>query len=385
MLDVWPALPLHIQDHHPGHGDFDNIIAVLERSDRVHLIDLSNIPSSHWEKLSATMQVPFPELTFLQLGLYGEAVLPDTLLGGSAPSLRFLFLNHISFPKLLLLSAAHLVDLHLWNILHSGYISPEATVTALSALTHLDKLTLRFRSPLSRPDRASRLLPPPTRSVLSVLTFFEFKGDSEYLDDLAAHIDAPRLNHLYISFFNDILFDTPQLMQFICRTPTLKPLEKARVTFGGGAASVNLTSLTRRDDLLRVGISCQELDWQVSSIHQVLTSSLPPLSTLEDLYINENPYRPAHSQNNIEDLLWLELLLPFRTVKSLHLSEEYSRRIGPALQELRVTEVLPTLRNIFLEGLKLSGRGEEGIRRFVAARQFTSDPVVFSRWDRGRD
>jgi hypothetical protein len=390
MLGVWPALPLHIDDCDKNLRD---IVAVLKRSDRVHVIYLWRFPNSHWEleKLSAAMQVPFPKLRYLQLCLstYGEAILPDSFLGGSAPSLRYLHLDCITFPGLpkLLLSTIHLVDLHLWNIPHSGYISPKATVTALSALTHLDKLTLRFRSPLSRPDRASRLLPPPTRSVLSILTDFSFKGDSEYLDDLVAHIDAPRLNYLNVTFFNDILFDTPQLMRFICRTPTLKPLEMAKVYLGGDSAVVYLSSLRSRNNQLRVEILCTELDWQVLLLHQVITSSFPSLSTLDDLYIDKGGslFRSQQQgENNIENSLWLELLLPFRIVKNLCVSKEFVPRMVSALQELvgiRATEVLPTLQNIFLEGLEPSGPVQEGIQQFVDARQDISDPIAVSPWD----
>jgi hypothetical protein len=205
------------------------------------------------------------------------------------------------------------------------------------------------------------------------------------LDDLVAHIDAPQLNELHITFFNDILFDTPQLMRFIRRTPTLKSLEKARVTFNGGSAAVHLSSLTPRDNLLQVEISCRELDWQVSLMHQVLTSSLPPLSTLEDLCIDEDPYWPPHSQDDIENSQWLELLLPFRTVKNFYVSEDFVPRILPALQELvgiRATEVLPTLQNIFLEGLEPWGPVQEGIRQFVVTRRAISGPIAVSPWDR---
>jgi hypothetical protein len=331
------------------------------------------------------MQVPFPELTLLRLSSDGEVVLPDSFLGGFAPRLRYLWLNRIPFPGLpkLFLSATHFVALHLQDIPHSGYISPDAMVTTLSTLTSLGLLSLEFQSPLSRPNRESRHPPSPTRAVLSALTSFWFKGDSEYLDDLVAYIDAPRLNKLHIFFFNDIIFDTPQLIRFICRTPTLKPLEKVHTTFDGGFARVDFSSLTSRDDLLSVGILCRELEWQVSLVHQVCTASLPPLSTLEELYIYED--QSLHLQDNIENALWVELLHPFRAVKNIYLSEEFARRIGPALQELvgiMATEVLPNLQNIFLERLEPSGSVEESIRQFVATRQVNGAPIPVSRWDR---
>jgi hypothetical protein len=54
-------------------------------------------------------------------------VIPDSFLDGSAPRLRIFTFNNIPFPELpkLLLSATHLVHLRLFNIPHSGYISPE--------------------------------------------------------------------------------------------------------------------------------------------------------------------------------------------------------------------------------------------------------------------
>ena len=131
-------------------------------------------------------------------------------------------------------------------------------------------------------------------------------------------------------------------------------------------------------------ISCRELDWQVSSLEQVCTSSLPLFSALEYLYIYKFPNSQPDWQDNIEDALWLELLHLFPTVKNLYLSVEFAARIVPALQALvrgRTTEVLPTLQNMFLEELKESGPVQEGIQQFVAARQVTSHPITVSLWD----
>jgi hypothetical protein len=365
----------------------DNIIAVLERSDRVCQIDLVSVQSSNLEIILAAMQQPFPELTYLSLHHTSNTapVVPDLFLGGSAPRLEFLMLEGIPFPGLpkLLLSATHLVTLHLRNIPHSGYISPEAMVTCLSSLTGLEILRLEFQSPRSCPDQASRRPPPSTRPVLPVLTYFDFKGVTEYSEDFVAHIDAPRLNALEITFFNDIVFDTPQLMQFISRTPMSREFKKAHFSLRNREADLDFLSQTSDDGSLKVNILCRGLEWQLSSLEQVCTLCLPPLSMLEDLYIYEVPYSPPDWKDDIENGLWLQLLHPFTAVKNLYLSEEIALRIGPALQELaegRTTEVLPALQNIFLEGLESSGPVQEGIGKFVAARQVTSLPVVVSSW-----
>ena len=378
MLDVWPALPLYISCTRTREVSADNVLAVLERSNRVYQISLQSFSSLDSEKIRAAMDVPFPELTFL--GLTSEKAvraLPDSFLGGSAPHLRTFGLQGIPFPGLpkLLLSTTHLVNLCLSNIPHSGYFSPEAEVTALSTLNRLDELWLEFQSPRSRPDRRP---PPPTRVVLPALTEFRFKGDIEYLEDLVARIDAPQLGKLKTTVFNQIIFDMPQFIQFISHTPTLKAPEEANLLFEDGASRVSFSSQTFGLEYFEVKIPCNDLDWQVSSLEQVFTSCLPYLSTLEGLSVDAPRGWLPDWQDNIENTLWLELLLPFTGVKNLYLCEGFARCIVPALQELvedRRIEVLPALENIFLEeGLEPSEPVKKGIGQFVAMRQVTSHP-----------
>ena len=394
-LDVWPPLPLSIRAEFNDSYKIENIIPVLQCSDRVHKIILENIFSSELEDVLKAMQEPFPGLTDLVITVWlsGETddtepvlPLPDSFLGGSTPRLQSLRLSNIPFVALpkLLLSATHLAYLYLEKIPHSGYIPPKAMVTALSTLTNLQMFHLTFQSPLSRPDRASRLLPPPTRSDLPFLTTLKFKGVGDYLDDLVTYIDAHQLDRLDITLFNQIFFETPEFIQFIRRTPAFKALDRSHVVFGSFAAEIILSLRTSPYPVVSVEIPCKELDWQISSLEQVCTSCLPPLSALEDLYVSQKTHSKPDWKDNVEDSLWLELLHPFPTVGNFFLSEEFAPRIAPALEELvgaRTTEVLPTLQNIFVEGLGPSGPVQEGIRKFVAARQVTSLPLSVSPWD----
>ena len=397
MLDVWPLLPLVIHGYLSEDADLSNIVAALEHRDRVHEIQLQPVYSPAMEEVLAVMQEPFPELTDLQLLSDGEEVdemapvIPDSFLGGSAPRLRFLWLDEIPFPGLpnLLLSATHLVNLRLSNITHFGYILPDAMVIALSALTSLDSLLLDFQSSRSHLGLPIRRPLPSSRFVLPVLTHFSFNGDCEYLDDFVARIGAPRLHHLSISFFNGIVFDAPQFIQFIGRTPTPKPLENAHVDFEEREARINFysgSSRTSSDRSLEVGTSCWELYEQVSFLELVCASCSSFLSTLENLYMHEGLiFSFLHRQNNLDNMLWLDLLRSFTTVKNLYLSKRVARRIVPALQELveeRTTEVLPVLQNIFLEKLEPSEPVFEDIQQFVAMRQAAGHPVAVSSWER---
>jgi F-box-like len=382
-VDIWPALPLLIR----GYDSTDNIVALLEHSDLVHRISQISlsISHSHLEDIWEAMQVPFPELTHLILYQSDETALPlsDSFLGGSAPRLRYLFLDRIPYPGLskLLLSATHLTDLRLYGIPDSGYIPPEAMAACLSTLTSLERLYL-FRFPAPLPDQKRQRPPPSIRTSLPVLDHFMFRGGGEYLEVLVARIDAPRLRDLDITFFNDIIFVTPQLTRFISRTPTLEAVDEATVTLKDSSASVELSSAYA---CLGVRVSCRELDWQLSFVEQVCTSSLPPLSTLQNLYMMSSRPWPQDWKDNIDYAQWLELLRSFSAVKNLYLSKELAPCVVSALQELvggGTSEVFPTLENIFVEELQESGPVHEGIGKFVAARQVTSHPVTVSRWDR---
>ena len=408
-LDVWPALPLIVRGYMTSSSGTDNVITALGQSNRVCEVDFSDSAGREMENVLAAMQVPFPKLTDLRLFSYSKTspIIPDSFLGGSTPLLRYFELDGIPFPGLpkLVLSANHLVSLHLSNIPHSGYISPEAIVTLLSALalSSLETLFLGFESPRSHPGWQSRSLLPPKRSIIPALNNFHFKGVTEYLEELVTHIDTPQLDELHITFLNQIDFDCPRLAQFIDRTPALRALDQARVRFDNRTASVKLRSRTSQSGLegLEIAISCKEPDWQLSSIEQVCNFSLPPLSTVEDLYIEDNYWQQMlanfairYTEDNywqklrendaIENTLWLELLLPFTAVKNLYISMELAPGIAAALQELagvRIAEVLPNLQNIFLEKPEAS-EPVPNIGQFVAARQLSERPVTISEWDK---
>jgi hypothetical protein len=366
----------------------DNIIAALGQSNRVREVHLWGLAGWQLEEVLAQMQVPFPELTHLWLDPDDETlpVIPDSFLDGSAPRLRYFSLTGIPFPGLpkLLLSATHLITLVLTGIPHSGYISPEAMVALIFVLPSLEQLSLQFRSPQSRPGWESRSPPPPKRSILPALEEFYFKGVTEYLEDLVTFIDAPRLDRMHITFFNQIDFDCPRIAQFINRTPTLGPLDDAHVQFDDGTATVALPAGSTAPTFY-IAILCREPDWQLSSIEQICNSSLHPLSTVEGLYIDHEYSHLVWKNDAIENTLWLELLLPFTAVKNLYLSKEFSPGIAAGLQELvggRITEVLPSLQNIFVEGLEPSGPFQENIGQFVAARQLSVHPIAISVWDK---
>jgi len=398
VLDAWPVLPVTLLStlrflpsglsHPKSEQWFDNSIAALESEhyNRIREIRIFYTTESRLERFAAAMQKPFPELTCLELSVFGGGlvpVLPDSFLGGSAPRLRDLWLSSIPLPSMpkLLLSANDLVTLCLDDIPDSGYISPDAMATALTVMTRLEYLRLEFRSPRSRPDPATRHLPPPTRFSLPALTGLTFEGVYEYLEGLLARIDAPLLHRLYIVFFMDLDFDVPQLHRLIGHAEEFKAFDRAEVSIFD--SSILLLPHSKFDHhKLELRIKCRELDYQLSSLAQVCSSSFPFISSLEELEIKEDHLSSSHWKDDTENAQWLELLEPFTALKNLYLTDKIARRVCDALQERSGERATPALQNLFISPGYLLGGSRKAIKIFVGARRLSGHPVSVHRGSR---
>jgi hypothetical protein len=129
-------------------------------------------------------------------------------------------------------------------------------------------------------------------------------------------------------------------------------------------------------------------DRQLLSLAQFCRMSLPlpHLTTLERLGIHELMSLGPEWMGDMENAPWLELLRSFVAVKDLALSRFMVRKVAPALRELTgegVTEVLPALRHVFVDGFNTSGRTQDVIEQFVTARQLSGHPVTVHRVAKG--
>jgi len=374
-LDIWPELPVVIYSFNRGPRlpGVTNITAALKKQNRVCKICIDGIPNSLLKKFAA-ISTPFPALTDLELLSTDEnpPILPDSFLGGSAPLLRDLGLYGVPFPALpkLLLSATNLVSLRLWRLPHSGYMSPDAIVTGLSPLTRLESLSLHFLSPRSQANQQGRLPPPLTRVVLPALTEISFTGDSRYLEDTVSRIDTPLLSEVDVTFFNQLAFNTPSLSHFISRTELFKTPHRAHMIFSRLHVTVKLFRQNEVTDhrKFQLGTSC---DLPPSPV-QMYNSFFPPFPTLEHLRIYEDRYSQPQWQDYTDSAQWLALFHPFTSVKDLELSRNFVGFVAPALGGLigqQVTEVLPALQTIFLDGPQSDTTSvHPAILQFVAAR-----------------
>ncbi|KAI0000698.1 hypothetical protein BJV74DRAFT_821446 [Russula compacta] len=191
-------------------------------------------------------------------------------------------------------------------------------------------------------------------------------------------------------FFNQLIFDTSHLFKFITRIERLKALSRAEVVFSTDFVQLRLAPKAQpgpsNDARLSLSSSCRESDWQLSSVTQFCTSSLPSLLTMESLYVSEHrPTKLPHGLDDIEKAQWMEALHPFTAVKDLHLTRELVVRVLEALQELpweSGTNILPALQSLFIEGFEPSESLHESITQFVTARQLAGRPVALHHWER---
>jgi hypothetical protein len=402
LLDIWPTTPtlplvLDVEYFYPFGGAsywdkrMDNLIAALERPERIRQIRLFCLSTSQFEQVAVmTRERSFPALTHLSFGKYeGEKVIVlDPFLNGSAPRLQHLYLWRVAIPSLpnLLLSATDLTTLRLCDIPVTSYISPETMVACLSALTKLDQLDLLFQSRTPRLDSQPPF--PDTRTVLPALTKFSFQGVCQYLEILLVQLDAPLLKEFKASYFDQLEFDIPQAIRFICYRGLpmsnylgLTFCHKSEVMIalcqhGKGGRRIDDHSFC-----LEWTILCKELDGQVFSVLDVCSQIVPLFSTVErlDIWYGAWSLVRTHVGRQLDDVdptVCLDLFRSLTSVKRLDLSTELEPFIAAALEEVPdelVTEVFPALETIYMARESLLS---PGLKSFVAARQQAGRPVV---------
>jgi len=141
-------------------------------------------------------------------------------------------------------------------------------------------------------------------------------------------------------------FYVPQLHRFISHVEAFKASDRAEVLILDDSIHLSIKPKPR----LELQIDGRALDRQLFSLAQVCSPSFPLISALEELKITKlsSPY----GEDDMKDAEWLEFLDLFTALKNLYLTEAIARRVCGALQELSgesVAEVLPALRNIFID------------------------------------
>ena len=384
-LSCWRAFPISIDYFSTCHeslsiSDECNLLSALEHSDRICDLDLA-VSTTQLRKLVKVMQKSsYQALKYLGLVIDGSdvdseslATLPDGFLNGSVPRLRHLELESISFPALpaLLASTSDLVDLHLYEIPKSGYISPEAMAAGLATLPRLEDLFIGFASFDSLPHRIS--LPLVSRVVLPALTSFEFEGYSDYLEDLVAQIDCPKLKKIKIWYFYQYAgFQAAQLFEFINSSegPWLRQFRRLDIRL---VYDICL-HLSHTIDIILRGA-----EWGLSHIIQLFDQFSTKLCDVRHLSIGY--YRRSPEIDRSE---WVRLLHPFTAAQTLYVCrlwvEKYDHPRRAITGDMGIEEdVLPALGLLCIDCPQSDFL--TFFENFVTSRQQSGRPVTTVRFN----
>ncbi|KAI0292164.1 hypothetical protein BC826DRAFT_1020358 [Russula brevipes] len=176
---------------------------------------------------------------------------------------------------------------------------------------------------------------------------------SKYSEDLVAHIDTPVLNRLHMTFFPDPIFDVRHLRQFISRAKGLKPSKAAELWIFSSSS---------------LGVRYDGIEWQVSSLALLCGQVSHLFSLVERLDL---PPESPPGNGAMVSTQFLEIFRLVTATRSLYVPES----LGPVIAS-RATEVLPNLRDIFLERSARSGSIQQVIQPFVDARRLSGQPVA---------
>jgi hypothetical protein len=331
------------------------------------------------------IQEPFLALKSIRITVrdatWPPILVRNAFLGGSSPDLREIKLDGIAFPfpaiRQALLSNNNLVELHLSGIPHDVYFPADDLVTALSSLIQLDRLTIGFHSPSRLPPRITHSHPPQCTTLPS-LTFLEFHGASEYLEEIVSRLDFPALGKITIRLFNQIFFEIPQFRRSILRLKALGSPTWVFVTHSAKSVSVVFVQQGKpSNENCFLGTSCKRLDWQLSFVTQISNQLSPLLSNVHSLSIKAGHHKLPTGEEDMDPAQWLELFRPFT-----HLTEVYvwEKQLVPGIVQALVMEdmaagVLPGMTSLHLSGYRSSPSVAEAAERFIATRSLAGHAV----------
>jgi hypothetical protein len=341
------------------------------------------MPVSTLQRLVMAMDGEFSTLEFLNIEppekQNAHLSLPLTF---EAPLLRHLWLDCFTNPigSPFLTSAVGLVTLLLRWIHTSTYVQPEHFLQAISLLPHLQRLGIGFISPVLNSEIESQLSHAPItiQVTLPNLRRFTFWGNSGYLETLLPRMVTPLLQVLAVISFNQLSFSVHRLLQFIIttefrfsRATLLFYHEGVLMILHSPLAGTGPAGLTYFD----TNITCKHLDWQVSSIAQILNDLHPLLPSVADLILDYRQHTlSSEMHNEVDPTLWREILGSFRNVEILRV---HKGLVGEVSRSLRLDgdqslDLLPELKELVCPTGSVE---DKSFAPFIHDREVAGQPV----------
>jgi len=386
MLEHSPPLPLTIDYLYEDHDDLtaedeEGIMIALQRRDHVRRIRLRMSSASSLQKLITATDGEFPILEHLYIVSSikhdTRLILPQTF---QAPHLRHLILGNFAFQigSPLLTAAGGLVTLSVGRIHPSAYFSPNELLQQLSLIPQLETLRITFHSPVPDDDVERQLVNTPllTHVTFPNLRWFAFMGATAYLDALLRQMATPFLEKLHISFFNQLTYPVLNLTRFMSATDNLK---YHKVTLGFHNDRVFVITYPREGPRIRtffVRLDRRYLNWQVSSMAQILNAPIPALSTVEHLTLYKKDSMLSEGHNEVDRTKWHELLSPFTNVKNLQVAHELVGDISGLLNSDNGEPPMGLLPELKELRYRARPRTRNAFSAFINARQNAGRPVT---------
>ena len=388
MLSHSPPLPLVIDFFH-DHWDItsedeEGIILALEQHHRVCRVRFM-MPIPKLQKLIMAINEEYPVLEYLimvpPMGNTSSALmLPRRF---QAPHLRYLSLIGFALPigSRLLTTSVGLVMLCLYMKHPSAYFQPNILLQWISLMPQLEMLVIAFIFPVPNHDVKRQLMDTriTTHATLPNLRQFEFQGVSAYLEAVIRRITTPRLLNFFIQLFNQLTFSVPCLLQSMNSTENIR-FDSVGFRFLREEVIVSILSDEAEMCSHHIKVPCWHLDWQVSSMAQIINSFSQIFSTVEHLNLEHEVHDLSSEEHNeVDRSEWRRLLRPFSNVKTLQvdngLVKELSRNLRLDDGE-HPLELLPELQE-----LRCSGSGDTGdaFMAFIDARRNAGRPVTLVR------
>ena len=384
MLAHSPPFPLVIDffQHEITAEDEEGIIFALEQRHRIRRIRLE-IPILDLRKLIVSINEEYPILEYLTMApLFNDKsedlILPETL---RAPHLHHLGLFGFTIPRRsqLLPTAVGLVTLCLAMANPSSYFNPTVLLRWITLMPQLKTLVVLFYFPVPNRDVERELSrsPSPGNVTLPNLRHFWFRGVSAYVEAFVHRISAPRLQKLQILFFEQLTFSIPHLVQFMNTTENLR-FGDGKLQFFDEHVDVEVYPREEVEDetemyAFHIRVHCGHLDWQVSSVAQILNVLDQIFSAVEHLtLVYEEHSQSSIEHNDVDRTEWHKLLKPFNNVKTLCIDDGLVEKLSGCLQLEDGEDLLGLLPG--LQELEYSGSG--AFDSFIDARQNAGRPVT---------
>ena len=403
---------LHLIVDYGGHRplpakDEKGVLLALQRHDRVRYIDIYALSDSAGN-LFAVMNGLFPVLEHLVLCVEypdfdedededeseGNKIdcprLPPTF---QAPHLQYLDLNRVGnlgeegLP--LLASLSGLVSLTLIGIPVSFYLPLQYLASRLSLMPQLENLGLEFNYYVPSDD-IGRELANVERISLPNLSDIFFKGDSSYLEGIAARITAPLLTSFSATFLTEPSSALPHLSGLLTSALELR-LPVASIKFSGTRVddpNVAICMASSEQTLdhwphfapFHIVFYCEALNVQVASAERLCSALTPMLSAVAKLHLDLDGGRwHFEDDDDIEDATWLDLLRPFRKVEKLQVDGGLMDDLSFALcsnDNGPTTDILPALSKLTRPDYTRFG---ETFDKFIATRREAGQHITKRR------